>query len=72
MARHIITFEVDDVELFDEISKLGDGGAAIGTRLVGVMLAPNDVGLGTKLGMRAYGVDLLKVQPAPDETQEPA
>ena len=55
MARKTITFEYEPGELFDALVKVGDGGGALGSRLVGTMLAEG--GFLEAVGLAFYGVE---------------
>ncbi len=66
MPKHIVKLQVDDNAVFDLVAKVGDGGAALGSRLACVMLAPKDVDLRTHLGLAVYGVEVVSVEPVPE------
>jgi len=57
--KHRITFEVDNMALFDMIRKAGNDFSAIGERVIGVMMVPDNVAATTHIGMAFYGVTLV-------------
>jgi len=58
----------DPSELFDRVREVGDGGNALGTRLVQTMLSSGHSGFVTAVGMASYGVTL---EPTPAQAAEP-
>ena len=53
-ALTIVQLEVDQLVLFDMVAATGDGGAAVGMRLAGLLLG--DDSLSTALGLACYGI----------------
>jgi hypothetical protein len=60
MKRKLV-IEYDDVELFDAIANVGDGGVAVGTRIAQSLLAP--AGFSTQLGLAFYGISISDATP---------
>lgn len=54
-----LTFEVDQVALFDALSNLGGDTSGIGNRVVGVMLG-NHASFADHVGMAVYGITLIE------------
>lgn len=53
-ALTVLQLEVDRLALFDMVAQTGDGGAAVGMRLAGLLLG--DDSLSTALGLACYGI----------------
>ena len=68
MTIRRLTLEVDDVVLFDAIARMGDSGAALGSRVVGTLLAGTT--LRDELGMSVYGVTVVSDKPATSLSHE--
>lgn len=66
--RRKITFECDPTELFDTLTKVGDGGQSLGIRMVGALLA--DAPLSDEIGMAFYGVTLTQEPPNPPSKEQ--
>jgi len=60
MTLRKVTLEVTDTELFDAIHKVGDGGEALGHRIVGVLLAGRN--WREEMGMGMYGVKIVGIE----------
>jgi hypothetical protein len=56
-----ITFEVDKSQLFDTVAQIGDGGQAVGVRLVGTLLGGR--GFCSDLGLAVYGITICDEPP---------
>lgn len=54
-----VTFECLDTELFDAVRIMGDGGAACGERLVGILLGGRDAML--EIGLDVYGIHVGEI-----------
>ena len=65
-----VTFEVNPPQLFDVLVKVGDGGHALGARLVSALLAPADVGALDAMGMAFYGVTVVPTDRAAQEATD--
>ncbi len=58
MTKRRVTFEVDNVELFDRLREMKGDTGPIGERLVGALLTDN-VGFAETAGMAVYGITLV-------------
>lgn len=63
MTQRTITLTVDDRVLFDMVKAAGDGGTALGLRLVTALLTGGSAGVVDDLGMAVYGVTAQPSQP---------
>ena len=76
-TKHLITFEVDRVELFDMLHKMKGDFSSLGVRLVEQLLQEN-TSLFDALGMGVYGVSVASRGVAgdgealPTQTTQPA
>lgn len=68
MSRDTITFEVDRNALFDTLAKVGDGGEALGQRLVETLLL-GEAGFRTAFGLEFYGISLSTQAPAQGDVE---
>lgn len=59
-----VVLDVDDLQLFDMLSKMKGDTSAIGSRLVETLLSA-DVSLSTAIGLGVYGIELAEVMPLP-------
>lgn len=54
-----ITLQFDGSQLFDTLAKVGDGGEALGVRIVSLMLMGGEVRFLDAFGLAAYGVTVV-------------
>lgn len=74
MAKMRLTFEVDNVALFDRLRQLNGDPEPLGSRIVGVMLA-GEASWAEAIGMGVYGVALVgkeEMVPGPRTPEEPS
>lgn len=70
MAKLRITFEVDNIALFDAIKAMKGETDAIGARVIGTMLT-GKASFADEIGMAAYGITISSVEQAPAEDPGP-
>ena len=64
MTKFLVTFEVDNSQLFDTLHKMNGDCASIGQRLAETLLTPEHVSTLTFVGMGMYGIRLASVKRA--------
>lgn len=64
MAKTRVTFDVDDVVLFNALLKLGGDSTGIGNRVIMAMM-PADVRFMEDVGMAAYGITVINRETIP-------
>jgi hypothetical protein len=64
-----LTFEVDQIQLFDTLKKLDGDWSFLGNRLVEVMLG-GEAGFRDAIGMAMYGITLVTEPQAQGESEE--
>lgn len=65
MSKIRITFDVEPAVLFEMMHKMHGDCAAIGTRLIGVMMT-GEAGFAEAIGMATYGITVADVASDPD------
>ena len=69
MAKRRVTFEVDQVELFDTLHKMGGNMGPIGERVVATLLVEND-SFADAIGMALYGITVVSSETLTEATEE--